>query len=160
MNQDTLLSKACMGNHSAIRFLEAIGGLTQIWDDLIDRDKPIGDDDINDAFKFCMVEIPRNAFYRDNFLDLQPVIEQSITQWIASAKIEKTVHHDLLPGSFITRGSFNDLITRCAFIIGGSDHAEEIAIDVMRWTLEAETYQQYYEEIMGGSHGLVKHAKA
>lgn len=147
MNQPDILKVACMGNQSAISFLETIGTITQIWDDLIDKDKPLSDYEINEAFIGCLIDLPRNAFYRENFLDLQPVIEHVIIQWVASAKIEKSGDHELLPITFVTRGAFNDLITRCAMIIGGWDHASKMAVAVADFTHYDEKYSEYENEI-------------
>lgn len=149
MDQKELLELACMGNTSAISFLETVGAITQVWDDLIDRDKPVSDYDINEAFMGCLINIPRNPFYRENFLDLQPVIEHVILQWITSASIEKSGVESLLPITFVTRGAFNDLITRCAMIIGGQDHAQSVAVTVMNFSFHDEVYAEYEAEIRG-----------
>jgi len=52
------------GNQDALNMYRAFVDLAHIWDDLIDRDVPVSQDKINQAFLTCLVYLPANPFYR------------------------------------------------------------------------------------------------
>ena len=65
-------------NRDAALFVAMVFRVFHAWDDLIDRDVPLADEEINIAFYLAMVQIPRNPFYRANFAELSPIVSQAI----------------------------------------------------------------------------------
>jgi hypothetical protein len=52
------------GNQDALNMYRMFVDLAHIWDDLVDKDKPVSADEINQAFLTCLVYLPANPFYR------------------------------------------------------------------------------------------------
>jgi len=52
------------GDHNALQFAHILEELSHTWDDLVDKDKPVTEQQINTAFMHCLVHLPANPFYR------------------------------------------------------------------------------------------------
>ena len=63
------------GNENALRMFNAFVDLAHVWDDLVDKDKPVSADDINRAFLTCLVYLPANPFYRSIQNEILPMWE-------------------------------------------------------------------------------------
>lgn len=132
-------------NVVAAQFIEDVFNAWNIWDDLIDKDKPVSDDQINKAFILAFINIPRNSFYQAHFNMLNPIVENTIHNWIASVQLEKDKNQ--LDISFDLRNSYVNLVTACANIIGGQAWASQVAIAAHRALREIETYTDYVTDI-------------
>lgn len=109
------------GDDSAARLLDMIVSVLHVWDDLIDHDHDIDDDDVNAAFTAALVHIPNNRFYRDHFDKLNPLLMSAINNWHVANLLEKTDDEEELRIAFISRSSYIDLITQVAYICGGNE---------------------------------------
>ena len=127
--EDKLVSAMC-GNTSAVAFVCLLARVFHLWDDLIDKDKQVSDSDINAAFTHALVTIPTNEFYQQHFWALQPIIRNAITNWHIATQIERSPNESNYPIAFILRSSAVDIITACATIIGGEEHAVRVGRDI------------------------------
>ncbi len=73
MTDREFMLHAFKGNQEAVDYVLMVARVVDVWDNLIDRDVPVSDEAINDAFWLLMVEIPRNGFYRTFVDELVPV---------------------------------------------------------------------------------------
>lgn len=146
---------ALKGNESAVDFIMMLGGISQTWDDLIDKDSAVTNEMINESFENAVIDLPRNSFYRQNFLELQPSIEQAIRNWHDANRIEQEKITELYPVSYVLRDSLTDVIIRCSLIIGGKEWASDTAV-IIRKQLFDETLEEY---ITGLNH-VYKEPKA
>ena len=74
------------GNQDALNMYRAFVDLAHIWDDLVDRDKPVSADKINQAFLTCLVYLPANPFYR-------AIQEQIMPMWLVVVSAYETANH-------------------------------------------------------------------
>lgn len=72
------------GDRDAVAMLMMLSDITEIWDDLIDKDKPIPDEAIHEAFFKLIVLLPNNPFWVKHRVFLTPIIIQSISSWRAA----------------------------------------------------------------------------
>lgn len=133
---------AFVPNDSAVDFLDGMIGVAHLWDDLIDRDKPVTDGAINQAFWFMLVDLPRNEFYREHFNALNPIVMVSFMNWQASNVMERAGTNDDKHISFILRSAYVDLVTQCAFIVGGADWAAKMVPQIRRFA-HCEGFDKY-----------------
>jgi hypothetical protein len=61
------------GNENALRMFNAFVDLAHVWDDMVDKDKPVPADTINRAFLTCLVYLPANPFYRSIQNEILPM---------------------------------------------------------------------------------------
>jgi hypothetical protein len=77
------------GNQDALRMYQSLVSLTHIWDDLIDKDKPVSDVGINQAFLTALVYLPANPFYRSIQADVLPMWITIVSAYEAANKFER-----------------------------------------------------------------------
>ncbi|MES2942662.1 MAG: hypothetical protein V4772_07320 [Pseudomonadota bacterium] len=61
-NQQEAFSYALKDDADAIAFVMLVCTVLHVWDDLEDRDKSLGREQINEAFYMALVVLPRNRF--------------------------------------------------------------------------------------------------
>jgi len=87
-NDLEIFQEAFKGHTDAIRFCLDLLYVVHLWDDLIDKDKPRSDEDINKAFEAALLFIPANPFYMAHAHALQPMIANAISLWYEANKRE------------------------------------------------------------------------
>jgi hypothetical protein len=127
--EDKLVSAMC-GNTSAVAFVCLLAKVFHLWDDLIDKDHVVSDDEINTAMTHALITIPTNEFYQQHFWALQPVIRNAIINWQIATRLERSSNETNYPIAFILRSSAVDIITACATILGGVDHGIRVGQDI------------------------------
>lgn len=130
------------GNRQAYDFLTAMFDVLHFWDDLIDRETDPSPEQINRAMWDALVTIPENPFYCQNFQALMPLLKTAIWNWQAANVMERT--DDALDKqiAFIVRSTYVDLVSMCAYIVGGRDWAHEVALEARRQT-SGEGFDEY-----------------
>ena len=73
------------GNQDALRMYGLFTTLLHTWDDLVDKDKPLSEDDINNAFLIALVYLPGNSFY-------QRIQQQILPMWIPVVSAYQTAN--------------------------------------------------------------------
>lgn len=126
MTMQHLAPKWMCGNHDATQFLLTVHKIVEAWDDLIDRDKATGDKEINGAFYAALITLPRNPFYAQNFMVLNPIMESAILDWHAANALEKMGSVERLRTSFVLRAAGMALTVMAAKIVGGVDWAAQV----------------------------------
>ena len=76
------------GNTDALNMFYTIVDLAHVWDDLIDRDKPVSDFDINRAFLSALVYLPANPFYNRIQTQVLPLWMTVISAYETANKFE------------------------------------------------------------------------
>jgi hypothetical protein len=130
-----IVAEALKGNADALAFVRAIALVLHTWDDLVDRDHDVDDAAINRAFWLALVELPRNAFYREHFNDLNAILVNAIVNWRIATNVERLrapPAGDLMI-AFIIRSTYVDLLTVSATLIGGADWSVTFGGDIHRW---------------------------
>lgn len=141
--QTALLNHALLGNAAAINFCEAVFGISQVWDDLIDRDVVVDNETINMVFWDALITLPNNPFYRAHILTLTPLLQAAIVDWMDANTLEGHGIHQK-QCAFVLRDSLVGIVIHCAFLVGGWEHMRAISVEV-RSTLYDETQDEYLE---------------
>lgn len=139
------LNVAFNGNVSAIDYIMELYKIAHIWDDIIDKDKPLADNDVHKAFIATLVILPYNEFYRQNIDYLLPLQHNAILQWIDANALEK-MDTNSKHKAYMLKASFLQIVNCCAALIGGNDWAIEIGAD-LRNALYGETLEQFMGEV-------------
>ena len=77
------------GNQNAITLCLQLVRVSNLWDDLIDKDKKIDDEDINTVFTDLLVSIPLNPFYVAFQSQIAPMMNNIILKWHTANVYEK-----------------------------------------------------------------------
>lgn len=74
------------GDQDALDFFRMLVVNAHTWDDLVDKDKEVSEDRINDAFLTALVYMPVNPFY-------QRIQAQILPMWITTVSAYQTANH-------------------------------------------------------------------
>jgi hypothetical protein len=138
-----LVNKWLLGDNDAHIFCAALWDLCLVWDDLIDKDKPISDTDINTAFISALITIPRNPFYQKNMHELVPIMQTYIYDWLDANAMEAEAKSEI---AYVIRSGMGNIVTTCARLVGGDIWARSISLEVRTELYGNENYQQYLGE--------------
>jgi hypothetical protein len=134
--------KVLRGNIDAENFIQTLGNIAHVWDDLIDKDRTPTDEEINHCFWQALVELPRNRFYQAHFQELQPLVCIAIQNWMAANTLEKEKRSGDLEIAFIIRSSYINIVIHSALLLGGYEWAKAVTPDLRRFWHD-EGFQQY-----------------
>lgn len=140
------LSRWMKGNKSAAEYIEMMCNIAHVWDDLIDKDKEVPSEDINNLFFDVLVRLPRNPFYRKHFEHLNSILVNAISNWLVATKLEREGGNYETSIAFVLRSSYVDLITQAALVVGDQKWACKVGEEV-RLLTHGETYDGYIENL-------------
>jgi hypothetical protein len=139
-----VVATALKNNEAALVFVRRMALVMHTWDDLIDRDAPLADADINTAFVQALIDLPLNSFYIEHFNRLNAIVLNSITNWRIANELERndTPQDGDHTIAFIIRSSYIDLAVQSALFIGGLDWAVACGVELRRWA-HSEGWAKY-----------------
>ncbi len=78
------------GNQDALNMYRMFVDMTHVWDDLVDKDRSLSEDDINRAFMIALVYLPANSFYRSIQQAIMQMLLTTMSAYNTANHIEKT----------------------------------------------------------------------
>jgi len=133
------------GNGNAIVFCLNMINTIHLWDDLIDKDNEILDEEINNAFTFLMVDMPLNPFYVLNQRDIAPMMNNIIIKWHTANVFEKEKESGDVDKAYMLRAELYQLFVLCATLIGGREWGRKMSILI--WRFYGESLSQLTTEV-------------
>lgn len=106
-------------DESAVQLNLLVCDVLHVWDDLIDQDKAITKEAINHAFRVALVEIPGNAFYRQNYDQLHPLMDSFILSWMTATTFESDGDMEALRLAYVIRSDYMALFLRSIQLVSG-----------------------------------------
>jgi hypothetical protein len=136
--EDITIAELCCGNRDAEEMLMCFARICHTWDDLIDKDKPVSDREINIMMWRALIELPKNPFYLRNINEIIPHAATScILQWMASNELEE----DSPDIANIIRDGITVLYLHVALLCGGPEHAMKNCARIMKSFRDSERIQ-------------------
>ena len=133
------------GNKDALALFYNLVDLVHIWDDLIDKDKPVNDDDINKAFLIALVYMPANPFYKQ-------IQEQVLPMWITAAsafevanKFEKTKDEHGIEIAHNLRYAAGHVVAYMSIVCLGYEKAKQYLPTIWK-TIVDDRFDDYRKE--------------
>lgn len=117
------------GNQSAYDCLDMIFEIAHTCDDLTDQDKPVSTAQVQTAFGKAMIDLPRNTFYVTHFALLNGALQVAFLNWQIANQMELSKDEQAKTVAFVLRSSYTDLVTLCAWILGGADWAVQVGYE-------------------------------
>lgn len=141
------IRRVVKGNESAAELFERLMDVMDVWDNLIDGDAIPTPAEIHGAMFYALIGLPRNTFYAQNKVMLEPLIINSITNWrLANDAEREQINADDLQWAFVIRSSYVDILLMCATLIGGPEWAVEIGGCVRRM-VHRERFSGYVDAL-------------
>jgi hypothetical protein len=133
------------GNQDALNMYQALVSLLHIWDDLIDRDKPVPDASINQAFLTCLVYLPANPFYRAIQEQILPMWLVVVSGYEAANKFEKDKDAHGIEIAHGLRYAAGNIMAYAVHVCVGADKAREVIPDMWK-SIFFERFDEYRKE--------------
>jgi len=130
------------GHRQAVDFIRIVFDILHVCDDLTDRDVTVSTVQVQQAFLDAMITLPRNVFYVEHFVLLNGALQTAILNWHAANRMELTDVPHAKEVAFVLRSSYVDLVTLCAWIIGGQDWSVQVAYEA-RLHASREGFETY-----------------
>lgn len=137
-----LLLEFLRGDKAATSFVVRVFRALHVWDDLIDKDKKVTDDEIHAVFWDLLITLPADPFYQAHLHLLSSTLVNAVINWNIANKMEREGNDKDKSIAFILRGAYIDVLSAAAFIVGGIDWVNHIGPEIRRWAHE-ETFDEY-----------------
>ena len=134
-----------IGDEQAIRFILDFSDACELFDDLIDRDKPLEDGHVTRVLWNLLTELPINPFFDTYKFQLIPVIVTGINAWLDANELEKGDRHDQA-FSFVLRDWYMELIALVIYLIHGRDYMRQVSLEIRRFFTK-ETLDEYRRKL-------------
>ena len=144
MNFDPLFNYIYKGNAEAIALSYCLLRIAHAWDDLVDKDKELTNEDINNAFVDALFTLPNNPLWD---FRLNSVLYSVYLRWQEANVIEadKASTDNDLAMAWMLRASLYDLFVIIADKLYGRAWAEYIGVSVRKFY--GESLKSYIKEI-------------
>lgn len=143
--EDKFLLYCMKGNRDAVCFVVDVIKAADVWDNLVDGDKPVTPADVNNLCKNLLFKIQNNPFFSQNVSVLLPIMQVSILNWQIANTMSREDPESRIQ-SHVLRYAPIDLIVASAAIIGGDDWAVEVGPRIRRYHMR-DTLLNYLQEL-------------
>ena len=137
------------GNQDALNMYRAFVDLAHLWDDLIDKDKPVSADDINRAFLTCLVYLPANPFYRHIQDQILPMWLVVISSFETANKFEADKDPHGIEIAHSLRYAAGNIIAFAIHVCVGAEEAKKVLPDMWK-SIFYERFDEYRKEHLNG----------
>jgi hypothetical protein len=131
---------------NAVQFIVQFSDACELFDDLIDKDKPIPDDHVVRVLFVLLTEMPMNPFFDAHKIRLIPVIVTGINAWLDANTLEKGSSNDRV-FSYVLRDWYAELIAYVVYLCRGRDYMRSVSMEVRNFFTHHETLEQYREAL-------------
>lgn len=133
---DSFLKEASKGNEDAYKFLRLFYNATCLWDDLVDKDRPYNDSQVDEVFRGLFFELSENKFYRDNQDSLSSFLFVVVNAWKDSNEWHDSKNKMQGLCAWFIRHLYQEVIPLIAWKVGGYKHARSISLKFRQFALQ------------------------
>lgn len=131
MKDEEFLLHAYRGNQDAVRLALDLRHLSHAIDDLVDKDKPVTDEQIRDTFWRALIALPTNQFYAENAPALTPLMAAALHNWHIANVFERCGAEERHMAHSL-RYDLATVLVMIAHMIGGRRWAEAVGPEIRR----------------------------
>jgi len=143
--RDTHLQR-WVADPAAIQFFWLFSDTCELFDDLIDKDKPIEDEHVIRVLFNVLTVLPFNAFFEAHKQKLVPVIITGINAWLDANKLEKGGENDQV-FSYVLRGWYMELLLFMISLTRGIEYMRSVSMEVRHFFTWDESLEQYKADL-------------
>jgi len=147
MVEQSIALKWFGGNQDAVNMYQMFIDLSHTWDDLVDKDHEISEDQINHAFLICLVYLPSNPFYQRIQAAVLPMWISIVSAYQTGNKFEKDKDSHGVEIAHTLRYAAGHILAYAVHVCVGPEKAKEIMPDVWKDVVH-ERFDDYRTEVM------------
>jgi hypothetical protein len=133
------------GNEDALRMFYAFADLAHIWDDLVDKDKPVSADELNQAFLTCLVYLPANPFYRSIQNEILPMWLTVVSAYETANYFEANKDAHGIEIAHGLRYAAGNIMAYAVHVCIGPEKAKKVLPEMWK-TIFYERFDEYRKE--------------
>lgn len=130
---------------AAVRFVLDMSHFVEIFDDLVDQDKPVSQRDMANAVFSALYHIPANPFFYANRGALLPVIFTCTNAWLDSNELA-TGDQTEKALAFTLKGLGVEILLTCISITRGVEYLRTVSADIRRALMAHQSFADYCKE--------------
>ena len=130
---------------AAVRFVLDMSHFVEIFDDLVDQDKPVSQRDMANAVFSALYHIPANPFFHANRGALLPVIFTCTNAWLDSNELA-TGDQTEKALAFTLKGLGVEILLTCISITRGVEYLRTVSADIRRALMAHQSFADYCKE--------------
>lgn len=144
-HRDQLLLSWVQDPH-AVQLIVLLGETAEVWDDLIDADKPVSKDRLNRLFTALLTELPLNPFFDKFKVQLTPLLLVGINAWHDANVLEKGSDNDKAI-AYVLRDWYVELVMFITCLTRGYTKMREHSLEIRRFFSQHESLPAYMEKL-------------
>ena len=144
IDEHQFLLEVLRGDEAAVNFCEVLFRISQIADDLYDKDKEVTRKEVEEVFWLALVQLPNHPFYQKHFSYLQPLIQAVYVDWMDANVMERSGNEQDKRASYILRDSVGCMAVHVAYLVGGFEWGKVVGAKIRRFIYD-EPFDQYVE---------------
>lgn len=133
------------GDTDAFNMYRMFIDLSHTWDDMVDRDKELTEDQTNNAFLICLVYLPSNPFYQLIQRDIMPMWISVVSAFQAGNKFEKEKDEHGIEIAHNLRYAAGHILAYAVHVCVGPEKAKEIVPELWK-DVVFERFDDYRKE--------------
>jgi len=133
------------GNVDALNMYRMFIDLSHVWDDMVDKDNQLTEDQINNAFLICLVYLPSNPFYQQIQRDIMPMWISVVSAFQTGNKFEKDKDEHGIEIAHNLRYAAGHILAYAVHVCVGPDKAKEVLPELWK-DIVFERYEDYRKE--------------
>jgi purine-cytosine permease-like protein len=137
------------GNEEALAMYQMFVDLAHTWDDLVDKDKEVSENAINNAFSICLIYLPMNRFYQAIQYAVLPMWISVVSAYQTANHYEKNKDEHGVEIAHGLRYAVGNIIAYAVHVCVGPEKAAELMPEVWKHIM-IERYDNYRKEHLNG----------
>jgi hypothetical protein len=134
------------GNSEAVALALDLFFLSELIDDLADKDVERSPEDIKLGFRKLLVDFPQNGFYRKFQAQISTMIASTYLMWLDSTVFEDGNREDKFIAFHIRNTTIN-IVHHFIFLAGGPEWAQEQGPNFWKLFSQQEKMQELIDEL-------------
>lgn len=133
------------GNADAMNMCKMLIDLLHTWDDMVDKDRELTEDQTNNAFLICLVYLPSNPFYQLIQRDIMPMWISVVSAYETGNKFERDKDEHGIEIAHTLRYAAGHILSYAIHVCVGPEKAKEI-LPVVWKNIVYERFDDYRKE--------------
>lgn len=133
------------GNQDALNMYRMLIDLAHTWDDLVDKDRELPTDHINNAFLITLVYMPSNIFYRSIQEQIMPMWLTVVSAYEVANKFEQDKDEHGVEIAHNLRYAVGHIVSYMVQVCVGYEKSKEILPEVWK-SIVFERFDEYRKE--------------
>lgn len=130
----------------ATQFILSFADACELFDDLIDKDKPIKDEHVVRVLFSLVTEMPLNPFFDRYKQQLIPILVTGINAWLDANDLERGSQNDRV-FAYVLRDWYMEFVSFVIYLTRGRDYMRSVSLQVRHFFTHHETLEAYREKL-------------